>query len=156
MVRIRRFLVATLLMALVPVVGVALFVGPAGAATTSMGLSSSTLVKPHKPCGIKHYPRCPPKHVIGHQHNKKVKQGHRYHLNAKHFGKHKKITVRIKGHGHDKLVFVSHTNKHGKKYFSVTIPKNFKPGTYHVIVKVGSVKKTITIKVTKRHHKHHH
>ncbi|HEY2272488.1 MAG TPA: hypothetical protein VGH30_06920 [Jatrophihabitantaceae bacterium] len=156
MAKARNLVKQLFLLLLIPVLAAVYFAGPstASAAPRTAHFASAATHHPKKPCGIKHYPRCPHGHIGGQKHHH-AKQGHRYHLHAQHFPKHKKITVHIKGHGHDKLIFRSHTNKHGNKFFSVKIPKNFKPGKYTLIVKVGNTTKKIHIHV-KRAKKHHH
>jgi hypothetical protein len=160
MAKARNLVKQLFLLLLIPVLAALYLVGPSTASaaprTTHFATTATHHPKhPKPPCGIKHYPPCPKHHHIGGQKHHHCKQGHRYHLKAQHFPKHKKIRVHIKGHGHDKLIYRSHTNKHGNKFFSVKIPKNFKPGKYTLIVKVGNTTKKIHIHV-KKAHKHHH
>jgi hypothetical protein len=157
MPKVRHLVKQLFVLLLIPVLAALYFAGPSGATTLPRAAHAAAASHhPKKPCGIKHYAPCPkPPHIGGQKHHH-CKQGHRYHLKAQHFPKHRKIRVHIKGHGHDKLIYVSHTNKHGNKFFTVKVPKNFKPGKYTLIVKVGNHVKKIHIHVKKAHHKSRH
>jgi hypothetical protein len=118
---------------------------PSTAAPTTTA-SASVLDQKPKPCGIKHYPPCPPKHSI-HIYHRTVHRGGHVGVVAKHFPAHKIVKVRINGHGHDRSLGRFVTNKHGNATFRVKIPKHFKPGRYRLTVTIGSTVKTVIIHV---------
>jgi hypothetical protein len=97
-------------------------------------------------CGGKFYPPCPPRGSISVSH-RTVHAGHKVHIRAKHFAAHKTVTIHLVGHGHSFFLGKVVTGKHGSVSFSVRIPRHLKPGTYTLVIQVGSTTKRIHIVV---------
>jgi hypothetical protein len=145
MSKIRRSFMNAVLSVVVMALAGFFLAAPSTAAPTT-AVSASALAANPKPCGIKHYPPCPPKHVV-HVYHKHPHRGEHVGVVAKHFPPHKIIRVHIVGHGRFQSLGRFVTNSHGNAVFQVKIPKHFPPGRYHLQIKIGSTIKNVVIHV---------
>jgi hypothetical protein len=115
-----------------------------GAAQASPTPSYAAAVS--RPCGIRHYPPCPPKSSVS-VYPRSVHRGHRITISVLHYRGYSTIAVHLAGHGRYIYLGSSTTGPRGNRTFSVVIPRRIPTGHYTLYVRVGSSVKAFGITV---------
>ena len=140
MSRSMRALTRVLLSLLVATLAALTAPGAAQASSTSYAPAVS------RPCGIRHYPPCPPKSSVS-VYPRSVHRGHRITISVLHYRGDVTIAVHLAGHGRYIYLGSSTTGPRGNRTFSVLIPRRIPTGHYTLYVRIGSTTKAFGITV---------
>jgi hypothetical protein len=136
---IRRVLLSLL------VVLLAALVAPATEGASPVAAASYAPAVP-KPCGIRHYPPCPPKSSFA-VYPRRVHRGHRVTISVQHYRAYTRIIVNLAGHGRYIYLGSSKTGRRGNRTFSVVIPRRIPVGRYLLYVRIGWTIKAVGLSV---------